>query len=148
MKKINREATKIIIGLLLQLGDQPEIDIWVPLHNTLRMQKKEPIGTTEGDGYLLAVGTILPGHEGKFDYCMHFIVVDQRKATGIKLDVLVFPVSTVDERNNVEEHAVRMEGGMIKAVSLHYQRGMANQAYHWLLELKTAGYLKMSRKKS
>jgi hypothetical protein len=145
MKKLNGEATKIVIGLLLQLGDLAEIDISVPLHNTLRLQKKEAIRTDEGTGYLLAIGTLLAANGDKYEYCMQFIVVDKSKETAGSTDVLVFPVSTVDERNNVEEHSVLIELGEIKTVLLNYQREMANQGYHWLLELKTAGYLKKQK---
>lgn len=124
----------------------PELDIPLEQHNTLRLKKGAAVNTGEGSGYLLSMGTLISSAANRYEFCMTFVVVDKRTESGWRLDVLVFPVSTRDDLNGVEEHSVLFEEGKVKTVIANFQREQINKAYSWLSELKTAGYLARPRK--
>jgi hypothetical protein len=72
---------------------------------------------------------------------MVFLVIDKREQTGLRLNISIYPVSTKDDLNDVEESCIFIRENTVSSFLIHLQRAHANKAFTWLLELKTTGYL-------
>jgi len=142
MKKLNLKTTKLFLSFLLKLKGLSEIILSVKDHPHLLVKEGQTMHTNDGPSYLLSIGTLIDRRSEKYEYCMQFLVIDRRSLTGLSLDISIFPVSTKDDLNDVEETCVIIEGNKVSYFIINLQRAHANRAHSWLLELKTAGYLK------
>lgn len=146
MIKLNTKATKVFLDFLVRMQGLDELDLPLEGHATLRLKKGEDVETNDGTGQLLSIGTLSGAKPNSYEYCMVFILIDKRKTSGWRMDIAVYPTATIDDANNVQEDCVLFENRRIKTVITNFQRAHATKAYHWLLELKTAGYLRKRRK--
>lgn len=140
MKKINKLTTKVFLRFLLKIQGLEEREIAVEDHPLLRLTKGSAINTDAGQGFLFSIGLVAADNPLKYQFCMTFIVVDNREVSGQRLDLAVFPAYTQDDMNDVYEYAVDLVAGKIDSVNLTLQRTQAKHAYSWLMELSTAGY--------
>src|SRR5215469_10893019 len=125
MKKLNVKATKLFLMVLSKLKGLTEIVLPVKDHPDLLVRKGQSIHTKEGGGYLLTIATLAKAWPEKYEYCMVFLVVDHREKSGLRLDISIYPVSTKDDLNDVEEYCIFIRENTVSSFLIHLQRAHA-----------------------
>lgn len=133
MFKLDEATTRTFVRLLDKLQNKYNLDIAVPDHPILRLERFGPFESEEGCGDALSLGQLFKSDPPLFEVRMIFLVV-------LETSVSIFPLSYHDDVNDVREIAVILFDGQVKSYNEAIQQSLAKYARDWLSELATAEY--------